>query len=409
MEYHHYGDEFSSPPFEPERWEPRSASDWMRRDPFIECQVPVSPEFYERDQFTTFGAWSRLPPSLRRQAWREREIAARVHSIAREWHHVPGIRAIGVGIRGEGAQRRLVGIILSESALPADTSLLHRQYDIPESLRVSSDIPEEEAVVPLRIEPAAAPSRFQLGLVPPDRFVLTSSSPPLPARTPTLQAGDVVAGENPAGFRKPGTLCCIVSHQSDFQPLLLSAAHVLDNRGAKVVAYVPNPIEIGIVVDVDSGLDAAIAELNEPWIVDYRIKALNVVPAAPVMAYSDMPVQFIGGASGHQVGWLDVTNSIPVGGPSVGVMPDFRATIQAQQGDSGALLLTCHGRDSPFPSSHAGAMYSQYVESMTCAMLGLLIAGPSASLSPATRPQTYFRPILNILNRFGLQAWVRTI
>jgi hypothetical protein len=302
-----------------------------------------------------------------------------------------------------------VGLILSESELPEDTRLLHKQYEIPESLRASSDIPEEEEIVPLRIEQVIVPNRFQLGVVPPDRFVLTSSPPPLPAWTPTLQAGDVIAGEDAAGFRTPGTLACIVSYQSDYQPLLLSAAHVLGDRGRKVVAYVPNPVEVGKVIDIDWNLDAAIAELKGPWIVDYRIKVLNVIPSGPVMAYTDMPVQFVGGASGHKTGWVDVTNSIPVGGPSVGVMPDFRASIEAQPGDSGALLLTSHGRESPFPASHARVMYPQYVESMTCAMLGLFIAGPSDAPSPATRPQAFFRPILNVLNRFRLQAWVRTI
>ena len=391
-------------------WEPNSADDWVSRDPMRE--LPALMPLTQSGRGLVFDAWSRLPPRYRQRVWREREIAKYVYDLSRSWSDIPGIRAIGVGRRQVGNRRRLVAIVTFEILVPLEVDLFYQQYEIPRLINVNSSIPldtleDETEEVPVVIEYEPAPIRLQLGIVPPNQYVMLSDTSTQVLATPTLQAGDAIAGENSAGFRTPGTLTAIVSHQGDTAPLLLSAAHVLETCGWKVIVQVPSPQCVGQVIETDKNLDAAIAALESPWQVDYRIKAIDLVPAAPIWPYSDMPVQFVGGMSGHQQGWLDVVNSIPVGGERLGIVPHFRATTLSQRGDSGALLLSGHGTASPIPEAFSMYTSADYQESLTCAMLGLLIAGPSTEATTVTRAQTYFTPIIMILSHFGLQGWVR--
>lgn len=404
-----YGRDHFDHPFKPEQWEPKSPEEWISRDPFKEAGLNISSEFRVKDQISAFNAWSHMPQIVRRQVWREREIAARLFLTSHDWNDVQGLHSIGVGKRQEGTYRQLAGIVMVESAWAKEPELVHGLYDIPQFIEVPSQIPEEKEEIPLRVEYTTAPRQFNIGIVPPEKFILASNSLPMPASTPTLMAGEVVFSENLQGFRRPGTLSAIVSRETDPYPLLLSAAHVFGDRRWRVFSKGPNSAEVGQVIDIDSGLDAAIAELREPYIVDYRVRDINIIPAAPVMPYSDMPVQIVGGVSGNQLGWLDLVNSIPVGSEKIGVIPHFRASIQANPGDSGALLLSGHGGQCPLPPDHLKNAYPGYKEIMTCAMLGILVAGPSSSPSITTRPQAYFTPIFPILNRFKLQAWVRDI
>jgi|GEM_PF-3236708 len=419
-------------PEDREDWEPRNPSDWLERD-------RLSQQLFRRQELNNiegegiaikvYAAWIRLPILLRRQIWREREIAASLYGHMEAWRLIPGFRAIGVGRRDIDGVRQLAGILNTETLLPLETDLLE-EYDVPSVLNVDSIIPSErenpEISIVLEYEPAPIQYGFQppqYGIVPTDTFILTSEDLNIGKSssnisTLTLQSGDEVDGQNQAGFRTPGTLTAIVSYEGKLEPLLLSASHVLGLINQTVVAYdAKKAISVGQVIDSNSFLDAAIAKLNPPWSVDYRVKGINIIPAPPIMPYSDMPVQLYGNKSGHQIGFLDVVNSIPAGGTSVGVVPHFRATIASQPGDSGALLISGHGTQPAIPSSFLTRQSARYLDSLICSILGLLVAGPSGYVSPClnpgqpilTRPQTYFTPIIQVLEHFKLQPWVRNI
>jgi hypothetical protein len=406
--------EFEEPEYEEfdeehnELGELNSIGQWIRHDPFREAEVPIEQKNLEQALVSAFQAWKRLPLPLQRRTWREREIAARLYAESRDWIALPGIRSISVGIRRGERGRELTGIVLFESGLPVDVPFENEDYGIPEFVRIPSRVPDTNDRVPVKIEYRPPSSMLGLGLVRPGQFIAASDVLPMPVSVPTLQAGQIIAGESPVGLRKPGTLAAIISREGDDTPLILSAAHVLGQVGWKVVAYVPMPVEIGKVISADHNLDAAIAEISEPWMIDYRVRDMNLVPAAPIFPFSDMPVQFVGGTSGHQQGWIHSVNSIPVGGKAAGVIPHFTSDIRSQPGDSGALLITSHGQASPFPAAFARTMHPNYLEATTCAMLGILVAGPSSTMSPATRPLTYITPILTVLDDFKMQAWVRS-
>lgn len=399
--------------FEPQSWEPQNFSAWQARDPFRTHDVSIITKRREEQERLAYASWTRLLPPLRSQVWREREIAATLYARSREWTDVPGIQNIGVGRRTITGRRRLVAIVTLLTPLTPESNILETSEELPSSVAVPSDmalneLDNESIEVPLIVETTGSPPA-PLGIVPSGQFVL-ASPPPIPAGWPTLQSGDAITGESPAGMRElSGTLGAILSLENDVTPLLLSSRHVLGDAGWRVIAEAPHSLYIGSVVKSDNLLDAALAELDHPWQLDYRIKTINLVPAAPVIPYSDMAVQLVGGASGHVQGYLDVVNSIPVNGQALGVIPHFRAQIPAKEGDSGSLLLSGHGSKSPIPAAFASAMSGAYVENHRCAMLGILHSGTNQAGLSIVKPQAFFVPIHLILAEFGLQTWVRDI
>jgi hypothetical protein len=406
-------------PGDREEWEPLNPFTWIERDRLSQqfLQRQENSDYIERIAIQVYEAWIRLPIRLRRQVWREREIAAFLYERMETWERIPGFWAIGVGRREINGIRRLVGILSTETSLALEAEF-REGYDVPYILNVDSIIPAEQdnREIQLVLEYDLAP--IQYGVVLPDSFVLTSDPSVSPSTILTVQSGDEVGGQNQAGFRTPGTLTAIVSYEGTHEPLLLSAGHVFGPVNQAVVAYnAKRAVSIGRVIKCNSVLDAAIAELDSPWSVNYQVKGINTIPAPPIMPYCDMPVQIYGNKSGHQLGYLDVVNSIPVGGVLVGVVPHFRATIGSQPGDSGALLLSGHGNQPMISSSFSKYSSAQYLDNLVCSILGLLVAGPSSYTSSClnhgqiliTRPQTYFTPIIQVLEHFKLQPWVRAI
>ena len=83
-------------------WEPEGPYDWFESDPLTRAlqraEIEISTQ--ERSARSLHEAWMRLPPWLRSQVWREREIASVLVRFLPEWREtVPGLYALGVGRR----------------------------------------------------------------------------------------------------------------------------------------------------------------------------------------------------------------------------------------------------------------------------------------------------------------------
>ena len=115
-------------------------------------------------------------------------------------------------------------------------------------------------------------------------------------------------------------------------PLLLGFGHVFRQAGYDVFDGQTIPKRVGKVRRLWSATDVALAELSSPYLCDYRFKGPDLVPAAPVIATGDMPVQMYGAKSGHQLGYLNQAVQIPASASAAGIFPMFTVTFNVFTG-----------------------------------------------------------------------------
>jgi hypothetical protein len=316
----------------------------------------------------------------------------------------PGLYSIGVGIRG-GPEARLTAVITVEYPLvAAEWNEIRRRWAKPAGAQ--SRFPAFRGAEPIPITVEIRPAPTLLGQVPPDNFLFGEPDPP-PQEAPVLQSGDKIGSESPTGIREYGTLTCLVSEPGSTTPLLLTSGHVFRRKDYAVLSSRSLSTKIGKVKAISQPTDMGLAELSQPYLCDYRIKGADIVPASPVIATSDMPVQMYGAVSGHKLGYLNQAIQIPANATAVGMLPTFAVDIPCAHGDSGALLVSGRGTQPAVPEWQQKYMSPAYVESLRCAMLGVLKAGPPPDADPNLRPQAIFVPMLHILNELGVEAWVR--
>ena len=389
-----------------EGWEPEDGSAWLEADPVAHLPKPDG-----QDSEVTFRIAEelsqgllRLPVAMRRQAWREREIFAAFRRLGFRLGRLEGRAWLGVGRRDVAGVRQLVAVFSVELTIPPDSESFRRSLDIPEFFFVPSIVaPAEEVPVPIFVEQAQSPSRY--GTVSPGDWAL-GSSPEAVATLPPTQSGDAISGEDEYGLASDGTLTAIVSRKGDDLPLLLSAEHILGPIGRSVIADRPNKSKVAVVVDSDCRLDAAIAEPIGPFHLDYRAKAANnMVPAAYIPPTSDMPVQMWGARSNYQQGFIDQALRVPATAGRIGLLTPFSARLRSGPGDSGALILSGHGQAPALIADTQLAAGTDAGE-LSGAMLGMLLAGPSPKIADPTL-EVWAVPLIEILERFGLQVWVR--
>jgi hypothetical protein len=154
-------------PNDEEPWEPRSPEEWSGKDTLWRA---LDHERHRSNASLLFGAWRRLPSELRRQAWREREIATVLFRERSIWREVPGAFTVGVGLREVGGRRQLAAVVSLETVPVRFADELFEAYQVPRELGISSITPFEKTV-PVVFEASAAP--IQHGIVPADQFILT--------------------------------------------------------------------------------------------------------------------------------------------------------------------------------------------------------------------------------------------
>jgi hypothetical protein len=389
-------------------WEPAHDYDWLQADPLLGAlrKAEIAQQVGEGEALSFHYAWMRSPAPFRAQVFREREIAATLALFLPEWRSsVPGLFSVGVGVRNV-PEPRLVAVVTLD--YPLSTG---EWYDVRQqwsrSARIRSRVPEfdrdKHESVPIVSD--LRPPPVLLGQVQTGAFLLGNPDPP-PAGAPLIQNGDRVGSESPSGIREFGTLTCLVSVAGSIEPMVLGSGHVLRQTNFSLLSANGTTIRIGRVKRIGRS-DAAIAGLDSPYMCDYRLKALNLVPAAPILPSADLPVQMYGAKSGHQTGYLSKVNQIPANATSIGMFPLFTADIRCAPEDSGALLVTGRGTAPPVAAWQAKQMSPTYLDNITCAMLGMLHAGTPAGADPMLRPEAYFSPILQVFNDLGVEAWVR--
>jgi tetratricopeptide (TPR) repeat protein len=394
---------------DPQPWEPKGKSEWLDRDP-LRIVVPELNKHYEHDSGFVFKTWSRLHPVYRKQVWREREIVAGLYSFFSSKTYDQSIRSIGAGLVKKGGRNYIGGLLFSDDVTPTvNLTDLYKKYHLHESLSIHSEIPKISPNIYLGINAVLNSDFSGFSEIPPGKFIDNSNSPEPSLGAPTYQSGMRVFGENHKGFQKAGTLTCLAHKQSDNSPLIVGSAHVLGQKGDRVWDDSQKPKLIGRVVYSDSKNGVAIAKIDKPWSIDFRIRKINVIPGPPVFPYNGLPVQFVGASSGHQTGLVTSTNILRLDTSNIGIPPYFITNIKAKPGDSGALLISCHGVNDPYPERFAATMHPLFVKLETCAMLGILRYGPSANISDPSLHQTLFTPINEVVNNCNVVLWVREI
>jgi len=389
-----------------EEWEPRDASGWFEADPLLRALRgrEISTPDVEATVRSFHHAWIRLPPGMRSQIAREREIAASLVESLPEWRTLAlGLHSIGVGMRGP--EQRLTAVITVDYPLTAaEWNEIRQRW--AKFAQAQSRFPAFRGTGSIPIAAELRPAPTLLGQVPSDNFLFGEPDPP-PQEAPVLQSGDKVGSESPTGIREYGTLTCLVSEPHSIAPLLLASGHVFRNQDYAVVSNRNLPVKVGKVKVISRQTDIGLAELSQPYLCDYRVKGVDIVPASPVIATSDMPVQMYGAVSGYKLGYLNQAIQIPANATAVGMLPTFAVDIPCAHGDSGALLVSGRGAQPAVPEWQRKHMSPAYLESLKCAMLGVLKAGPPPGADPNLRPQAIFVPMLHILNELGIEAWVR--
>src|SRR5579859_892601 len=422
-----------------QEWEPRNSNDWAARDALGPNQNWPRDESARYDAEVLFSAWGRLPPRLRAQTWREREIAAFLYRNSLEWQgRLGGLEFVGVSQRpwnslagmplwpwpaapepllyeyswhirhGDWGRARqiarefspsfgrdlLVGVLFVRWPT-RDTTLLE-SVGIDPLVTLDSQIrPLEQyglsPFVPLVIEPSQ------------DQALLAAGAASVPAAAGLLlESGEPLEGMRPSGFGVPGTLTAIADAGS--LTVLVGAHHVLGDPPSRVKV---NGQLVAEVFDSDSVLDASVARVYDAIPVSALIQGLGLVPAAPVMPAVGVPVQFSRGQSGVQQGnWIDVTYKTAPAQYWLGTAPCFEMLLYAQPGDSGSLVLTGHGLQPPIDPAFAG-QNPAFANLFTAAMVGMIIAGPNPPPAQGTTGRVIARPIFEIGKRFGLQWRVR--
>lgn len=398
-------------------WEPRDATAFSEQD-------PLNP--YRRDWGETlrsfynaeieFTAWSRLPPLLRAQSWRERELAdfIRTESFRQGWDEHPaleGLKQMSVGRRSwETVGLPGIGITISQSrglkryreavcagqfieALKAYNELgladqqLLRWHPLAIVLGFRS-LSEEAATIHAHLHL----ERIQIiksHIHPLDAYGLNEAAPlvleesresslrsNILARS-TLQGGQRIYTK-PKGQTVPGTITAIVKYICRGQTCtgLFAPQHVLQNAGELVYQ---NGSKIGEVVYSNRTLDIALAELTDtiPW--RQEILNRNLDPAPPISPVSGMPAEYYGATSQKiQESYIGLVYISPPSFYKHGNAPVFEIEGTSAHGDSGALVLSGHNqRDaiSPDLTRHAPGLQGNQL----AAILGMLVAGVNAT------------------------------
>jgi hypothetical protein len=378
-------------------WEPKDPEGWMKLDrllPFIrEFNRERDIRRFEERVGWTFAAWTRLPYEVRRKCLFERAVVATVLQ-AGTYRRIDHFFAVGY-----------------QSELPFGAIFNSRFSTYGEYATINVSTPlAPEIIDVMEIEQLNVPGeplfqnrvaiRIQY-LPPPVPFAKVSQPTQMssgPGSPQPIASSDVLYGASASGLVYPGLASAFGRDDTSSDPRLVGSAHVLGSVGSPVIAFGQ---KIGHVIDVDTTLDAAVVELDQPWAVDYRVRTLGVIPAPPVLPTASMNIQFVDQNGVVQTGYIWQSILVGPGLATIGVAPHFTCSCKATGGDSGALIMTGHYGVSAW-QHYAAVTAPEVIDMYTCAMLGNILGGVGGA--PAAVPnQVIGIPIVEVLASLKLE------
>lgn len=392
-------------------WEPRDPETWLKSDPLWpmvrELASGLELEQFEDRVGWTFAAWTHLGYQDRLRVLVERAIVAALLRKS-NFRDFSDLLAVGVQLRGfqdlglSYYPRYWRGFfpydyVATINVTTPTMAVLVDQVEIDANeLLLAAEVlhgPSGPSVsIPVIVQYLPRPIEFtQVGQP-------TETSAGAGGNLQALHPSDVVDSVTPAGLQRPGVVTAFGKDNSSNDPLVLGAGHVLGNVGNTVNAF---GRKIGRVTKVDATLDAAIAELDSPWSIDYRVRTLGIVPAAPLLPTASMNVQFVDRHGAIQVGYVWQTNLVAPGQSTIGFTPNFTCSCTSAGGDSGALIMTGHHGTSAV-QHYARATSAGVVDMYRAAMLGQLSGGAGGGPA-AVPPQTWGIPMVEILASLGVE------
>jgi len=383
--------------------ESNNYTEWVERDKLIQILSKYGVEdllLFEESALRFFQSWSHLPLQEKKEIWREREIMAALYEqMMQHWKNLPDFRSVAVADRVVDSRNRLTGILVFNFAVGNE---YYKLWNIPQYLRVKSSITslsEEEELIPLQLEWMSKNTKFSKEVV---------VSPSVNTSLPTLlsvQSGDIIAGCNITGrlnTNRAVTLTTFVIPQdssdvSDVRLLTVGHGfkggytdiHLCELQSSRKIGEISynSPIQEELAEKIDVSLIKPIDTLR----INSYTKWADVPPKPPIeVVKRGMRVQMYGGTSKHQIGYIDYSGMLDLG-PISSVVPNFTAIINAQPGDSGALLIAGHGTSGdPEPNGKERGYSEAYLDSKRFATLGILIEG---TIRGAFQNVVIFRPI----------------
>lgn len=385
-------------------WKPSNYTEWVERDSLIQVlskyEVVEDLLLFEESALTFFQSWNQASSQDKEDIWREREIMAALYEqMMQHWKNLPDFRSVAVADRVVDGRNRLTGILVFNFAVGNE---YYKIWNIPQYLRIKSSITslnKEEELIPIQLEWISKNTQFSKEVT-----VSTSVNASLPTLL-SVQSGDNIAGCNINGrlsTERSVTLTTFVIPQnsSDVSDVrLLTVGHGFKLGYTDIYTCELQPSRKIGEVSYNSSIqeeraekiDVSLVKPTDTLQINSYLKWEQVVPKPPIEVIKrGMRVQMYGGSSKHQTGYIDYSEMLDFG-PVSSVVPHFTAIINAQPGDSGALLITGHGTSGDPEQDGKERGYSEaYLDSKRFAMLGILIEG---TIRGAFQNVVIFRPI----------------
>jgi hypothetical protein len=382
-----------------EPWNPES---WIDKDPLSmwirEYAGPETRDRLETSAGWAFAAWTRLPYAERMSALFERAVVA---EATRRGYSKQFDDFVGIGVQSRAY------LDFPFSWRKYDASFYPDRYAavVNVSTPTAPGIIDELSIEANEMTQELFPSHQFVPVIvqylsPPTAFAQVSQPPTEASGNASLQpihSSDIIKGTSASGLMTNGLATAFGKDNISTDPRIIGSKHVLGNVGDSVQAFGQ---KIGTVSKVDTGLDAALVEFDLPWAVDYRVRTLGIVPAAPLLPTTSMNIQYVDQNGIIQTGHIWQTNLFAPGQATIGVTPSFTCSFVASPGDSGALIMTGHHGRSAL-NHYSGVTSPQVLDMYRSAMLGHILGG--ASGGPASVPsQTIGIPIVEVLSSLSV-------
>ena len=265
----------------------------------------------EESAISFFNSWKQMPPSIKIEIWKEREVMAALYKqMHARWRKIPGFRSIAVGERVVDGKRQTSGILIFDMPVHNEA---YQLWNIPRYIEV--DFPTElasssEKLIPIQLEWMSASRDFS------KEAILADLADASATKKIFLQSGDLISeyGSTKRLTPKTATLTTFATPQDstdESDVLLLSVGHGFTDGYNEVefcgIGEIPHKIgdisfRSEIQKELARKLDVTLIKPTNSIQINPTLKWKSVIPKPPVLVRPGMIVQMYGGVSKHQQG-----------------------------------------------------------------------------------------------------------